>query len=183
MVVNLPPREPFWTGITRIERKPGESQEQFDSTKEQATYQVGKETHTLVLDGKVDQVIASGLESWYGDRIVHDIRELAPKAAEIRQACKAAEDFGDLVKVDLGTGNEWFVLPNIDSKTGAVSSYDLISGPGPQRMSAQLKDGGVDLVVSSSDERRNLRHSMRAMLGDDGSCTPTLEGVSWELVD
>jgi hypothetical protein len=50
-------------------------------------------------------------------------------------------------------------------------------------MSAHLKDGGVDLVVSSSDERRSLRHSMRAILGDDGSCTPILEGVSWELVD
>jgi len=182
-VVKLTPDAPFWSGITRIQRKESETQEQFDATKDQATFQVGQDTHTLTLDGKVDDIILQGLNPYYqSDRLITDIRQLSGKATELREACLKSEDAFANAEVDLGTGNNWYCFPQKDSQTHQTYGYELISGPGPQTLSVRLEDNGVvDVCVSSKDEVRDLGHSMRAKITPDGSCEPTLEGVSWQL--
>lgn len=184
MVVKIPPREPFWTAITRIDRRAGETQEQFDATRGEATYQVGKDTYTLELDGKLDEEISKGVHAYYHDEtLVTDIRSLASKTQAIKDACLESQDFRADPTVDLGTGVDWHVFPNYDTKNQTITSYDLISGPGPQSLNARFTDdGGLDLTVSSEDKKRDLRHSMRATFAADGSCALASEGVIWHQV-
>lgn len=180
-VVKLCPDAPFYTGITRIQRKAGETQEQFDSTKDQATFQVGSQTHTLQLDGKVEDVIFQGLRAGHGDTLISDIRQLARHGSALRETCLRSENTFANAEVDLGTGNPWYVFPDKDDEYKTYG-YTLVNGPGPQTISVKLEDNGVvDVCVSSEDKTRDLRHSMRAKIGDDGSCEPHLEGVSWHI--
>lgn len=180
-VLKMTPDAPFWSGITRIQRKAGETQEQFEATKDQATFQVGQDTHTLQLDGKVDDIVLQGLNPCYGDKLITDIRELASHGPALREACLKSEDVFANAEIDLGTGNNWYVFPQKDSQHKTYG-YELVNGPGPQTLSVRLEDHGViDLCVSSQDHGRELRHSMRAKIGPEGSCEPTLEGVSWKL--
>ena len=182
-VVKLNPEAPFW-GITRIQRNAAETQEQFDSTKDQATFQIGQDTHTLTLDGKIDDAILQGLNPDYtgSDRLITDIRQLSGKASDLREACLKSEDVFANAEVDLGTGNNWFCFPQKDSQTQQTYGYELVCGPGPQTVSVRLEDNGVvDVCVSSKDNARDLHHSMRAKITPDGSCQPTLEGVSWKI--
>lgn len=182
MVVKLSPdKSLFGTGITRIDRRPGETQEQFDATKDQATYQIGADTHTLVLDGKIDEALAGGLQPGYNRRLLSDIRDLAGKTEEILHACKTSEDWRSEGTVDLGTGAEWTAFPNTDPKTHLVTSYDLIEGPGPQEVNVRLLDDGMIISVSSKDQKRELGHSMSAHFSADGSCNLVSEGVSWQV--
>jgi hypothetical protein len=182
MVKNIPPSQPFWTGFTRIEHAKGETQEQFEATKGDATYPVGSDSHVLVLDGKLDEAVASGVHAWSeGERLITDIRELAPKVAAIRDACKKSDDELVTSEVDLGTGYDWVAFPNKDPKTHAFASYDLISGPGPQQISVRFEGEETRLWVSTKDKQRDLGHSMSAQIKADGTCEPIGEGVSWQL--
>ena len=181
MVLNIPPSSPFGTGITRIHRAPAETQEQFDATKGDAVYHIGNESHTLVLDGKLDESIASGISPWYGDRLLTEVAEIAPSRENLRQACLESHNWSANPTVDLGTGAEWNVFPNKDLKTSAFTSYDLISGPGPQTLNVRFAEGGLDVSVHSQDKQRDVGHTMRAFIADDGVCTPTVEGVTWHV--
>lgn len=180
-VVKLTPDAPFWSGITRIQRKAGETPEQFEATKGQATFQVGQDTHTLQLDGKVDDIVLQGLKPCYGDKLIKDLRELSQQGPALREACLKSEAFLSHTEIDLGTGSNWAVFPQKDSEYKTYG-YDLVSGPGPQTLSVRLEENGViDVCVNSNDKNREVNHSMRAKIGSDGSCEPILEGVSWLL--
>lgn len=180
-VHKMTPDAPFWSGITRIQRKAGETQEQFDATKDQATFQVGQETHTLQLDGKVDDIVLQGLRPGYGDTLISDIRQLANHGPAIREACLKSEDVFSNAEVDLGTGSPWYAFPDKDEKYQTYG-YTLVNGPGPQTVSVKLEDNNVvDVCVSSKDNARDLGHSMRAKIGADGTCEPHLEGISWKI--
>jgi hypothetical protein len=181
MVLKIPPSNPFDTGITRIKREFGETQEEFDATKNDATYQIGRDTYTLVFDGKLDEPIASGIRPRHGDRILTDVAELVPNRASLRDACLKSQDTLADASVDLGTGGAWHAYPNYDSKTATIASYDLVSKPGSQTLSVKFVDGGLDVSVHSRDRKREVDHTMRAIIADHGSCTVTVEGVSWQL--
>lgn len=181
-VMKLEPSAPFWSGITRIQRQAGESPEQFEASKERATFQVEGQQHTLTLDGKVDDIVLQGLRPYSTvDRLITDIRELKDKASVLRQACLSSEEDFSNVEVDLGSGSSWWVFPQKDSQTHKTYGYELLNGPGPQTIFVKLEENGVDVCVTSQDKTRELGHSMRAKIGDEGSCDPFLEGVSWRL--
>lgn len=183
MVLKSPPSSTFGIGVTRINRGANESQEQFDSTKDTATYQIGRDTHTLVLDGKLDEAILEGVRPYFlGEKIITDIRDLGPGIEGLKRACRESQDYRNDATVDLGTGAEWHAFPNYDLKNQKITSYDFVSGPGPQTLNARFtEDGGLDVVVSSQDKRREVSHSMRAVFSPDGACTPNLEGVTWHM--
>lgn len=182
-VLKLNPSEPFWSGITRIQRNAGETQQQFDATKDQATFQVDGDSYTLNLDGKIDDVVLKGVRPYYeGEHLITDIRELKDQAGALRETCLKSEDILTNAEVDLGTGNPWYCFPQKDPNTHKTYGYELISGPGPQKLSVRLEENGiVDVAVSTEDRQRDLGHSMRAKIGPDGSCDPFLEGVTWKL--
>lgn len=182
MVIKMGPDSIFKLGLVRIERRPGESNEQFEATKDQAVFPSQGQEHQLVLDGKVDDVILKGLHPGYGERLITRLDELAPHAAKIAEACKASEEFLATPEVDLGTGSNWWVIPSFNTKH-EITSYDLLAGPGPQKVNVRFAEGGLDVIVSSDDKQRELSHSMRGLIAADGSVTPTLEGVSWKLAD
>ncbi|MGE0490110.1 MAG: hypothetical protein AB7S38_12960 [Vulcanimicrobiota bacterium] len=182
MVVKMGPDQIFKTGFVRIERKPGESNEQFDATKDQAVFPSEGQEHKLELDGKVDDVILKGLNPGYGQSLITELSELAPHAAKIAAACKASEAFLATAEVDLGTGSSWWVIPSYNTQH-EITSYDLLAGPGPQKLNVRFAEGGLDVIVSSDDKQRDLGHAMRGLIAADGSVTPTLEGVSWKLAD
>lgn len=182
MVFKMGPDQIFRMGVVRLERRPGESQAQFDATKAQAVFPSDGQEHQLVLDGKVDDVILKGLHPGYGDRLITELKELAPHAAKIAAACKASEEFLATAEVDLGTGSSWWVIPAYNAQH-EITSYDLLAGPGPQKLNVRFAEGGLDVTVSSDDKPRELSHAMRGLIAADGSVTPTLEGVSWKLAD
>lgn len=180
MVFKTPPDNFFRTGITRIERKPGESQEQFDATKDQATYQVKDEIHTLILDGKVDGEILDGVRPGNGDTLLTHVGELAPHYAKIKTACEKSEAFLATEKVDLGTGNDWFILPKYKHDDHSVYGYELISGAGPQTLAVYPIEDGMDMTLHTRNALKDLRHSVSARITPDGKVTPLAEGVSWK---
>jgi hypothetical protein len=182
MVVNIPPSKPFWTGITFIQHGKGETPEQFESSKDQATFQVGSETHTLVLDGKIDPVIAAEVRPWgAGERVFTDIRELAPKAADIARTCQQSEKAFGEAAVDLGTGGEWTAFPRKDAKTKEVTHYELYSGLCPQKLLVQFAEGGTLLTVNSENRAKDVHHSMSALITPEGECQVKHESVTWQL--
>lgn len=180
MVVKLSPSNFLGVGITRIDRKPGESQEHFDATKDEATYQVKDHVYTLILDGKVDSEVMDGVRPMYGEKLISDVGELAPHYSEIAKACKESEDFLATATVDLGTGHDWAVLPKYKSDDHSIYGYDLISGPGPQTIAVYPMNVGMDMTLSTKNVSKDLGHSVSAKFTAEGLVTPFSEGISWK---
>lgn len=178
----IPDANSFKLGMTRIERNPGESQAQFDATKDTATFELSGQTHTLVLDGKLDDVLAQGVHAWHeGESLITDLRHFSGKAEAIAKVCKDSEELGNTAIIDLGTGVEWMALPNYRPDDHTVYGYQLLSGPGPQQINVSLREDGINLVVETRDKQRNIHHANRGVIGYDGSVTPNAEGVTWNM--
>lgn len=184
MIRKIPPNPEFFNrGLTTIARKPSETQEEFDSTKDQATFQHDGKEYTLQLDGKTDDVVLSTLkgnpEFW-----LTDLKQLNGRSDAILKACDATEDWGrDLSasEVDLGTGGSWFASPDFNNKHEVVGhSLYRLGGGEDHSITVRRDEDGITFDVKTASPDGLLKHSMSGLLQSDGSVQPYREGVLWQ---
>lgn len=181
MVVSQAPTRASNFGFTRIERSDGETQEQFDAGKGEAGFPVGARAHTLILDGKLDDVFCQGFDDAQ-ETMITDLRKLSPYLASIRKACAESTDTGKAPSVSLGPAGTFVPIPNFGRRGNHATSFDLLGGRGSQNLNAILNfDGSLDLTVHTQDKQRELSHTMRANFRSDGTCAPKLETAFWHL--
>jgi len=181
----LPDKGFFNSGVTTITRAPGETQEQFDATKDQATFRHGGETHTLVLDGKTDDVVLQSVNKYVDQETwITDLKQLEGKTVEILTACKHAEDIFDDLEDDtvtLQAGKTWIALPDFN-KEHEVTGYTLLPPSYGKSHSISVDPHGDSYRFSVSTDSSDgaLGHSMSGILQKDGSIKPYHEGISWK---
>lgn len=186
----LPKSSVFSIGLTTIQRLPKESQQQFDATKGDATYPFKGETHTLILDGKTDDVVFSELYK-PEENFITDLQQLRGKTEAIVKACKASEDiFGDIqeAEVDLGTRQPWIALPDLDRNAEVIGHtlYPANSGRS-HSISVSQSEEGVRLTVSTETPNRSglsgeetLGHTMAGLFTSDGSIIADYEAIGYQ---
>ena len=180
----LPNPQLFNTGVTTIQKSSRESQEQFDATKDQATFTFGGEAHILQLDGKVDDIVTQQLRNPENNYIT-DLEQLRGKTNEILKACQASEDMSSDFKsqsLDLGLNNKWFASPNYDEnhEIDGHTLYPIGRGSG-HSITVESEEPGLKMTVSTeTPQSAGLGHSMSGLFLTDGRVILQHEGVSYK---
>ena len=180
----MPDPKFFNVGITTIQKSPQESEEQFEATKDQATFTFERETHTLKLDGKTDELITQQLRN-PDQNYITDLEQLKGKTDEILAACKACEDMKSDFQsqtLDLGLETKWFASPdyNENHEIDGHTLYPIGKGDG-HSISVSQEEGGLKMLVSTDTPKSaGLGHSMSGLFTNDGQIILQHEGVSYK---
>ena len=173
----------FSMEMVSIRRGPNESQEQFDATKDQATFPFKGETHTLVFDGKTDDVVLKQFDN-PETRFITDLQQLRGKSTSILKACKASEDDfykEEDIRVELGTDSDWVALYDQNPED---PSYTLLPQGVGRAHSIAVKKSEQGLLMTVQTETQAmltsqpvLKHVMTGLLTADGQVIPNSESV------
>ena len=180
----LPDPKLFNIGVTTIQKAPQESEEQFNATKDQATFSFEGQSHTLKLDGKIDDIVAQQLRNPERNHIT-DLEQLKGKTSEIMAACEASEDMKSdfhSQTLDLGLETKWFASPdyNENHEIDGHTLYPIGRGGGHSISVSQEEDGLKMIVSTDTPESAGLGHSMSGLFTNDGQIILQHEGVSYK---